>query len=481
MPTFTVDFSQSPRPFHHFWEHTVGSGHAPFALRADWQAQLQQCHADLGFRHVRFHDLLADSMGTLQARADQYIYSFFNIDRIFDFLLSIGMRPFVELSFMPRALASGAETVFTYAANVTPPRAGEQWAALIAHLVGHCVARYGVDEVRRWYFEVWNEPNLDAFWTGDRAAYFDLYRHTATAIKGVDPALRVGGPATAQNAWIESFLDFCAQHDLPVDFVTTHHYPTDAFGDPQDDTRSQLAQSERSVLRRQAEDTCRRVRGKPLYYTEWNSSSNPRDPLHDQSYAAAYVTKTVMEMQGIVDGYSFWTFSDIFAEHAFPTAPFHGGFGLLTLNGIPKPAYRAYELLHHLGTEQYLVDGIHPTVDAWAIGDDTNLTLLLTNHALPEHPLACESAHLRLKDTPPPVAVRGARIDAEHTNPRRLWQELGAPRYLSDAQVAQLREASRLAWEPLPWQRQGEAITLDVTLPPHAVAAVTLETRESQP
>jgi xylan 1,4-beta-xylosidase len=481
MPTFTVDISQSPQPFHHFWEHTVGSGHAPFALRADWQAQLRACRDDLGFQHVRFHDLLADSMGTVIARDGEFLYSFFNIDRIFDFLLSIGVRPFVELSFMPRTLASGQETVFTYAANVTPPQDYGEWATLVRHLVRHRVDRYGLDEVRRWYFEVWNEPNLDAFWTGNRTAYFDLYRHTVTAIKGVDPALRVGGPATAQNAWSEPFLDFCALHDLPVDFVTTHHYPTDAFGDPEDDTTSQLAQSERSILRRQAQDTCRRVRGKPLYYTEWNSSSNPRDPLHDQPYAAAFVTKTVMEMQGIVDGYSFWTFSDIFAEHAFPTAPFHGGFGLLNLYGIPKPAYRAYELLHRLGTEQYLVDGIHPTVDAWTIGDSGSLTVLVTNHALPDHPLASERVHLRLKHAPSPAAARVARIDAEHANLRRLWQELGAPRYLSGAQIARLKKASCLAWETLPWQQQGEEIALNLTLPPHAVAAVTLETRERQP
>ena len=205
------------------------------------------------------------------------------------------MKPFVELSFMPKALASGSTTVFNYRANVTQPRDYNQWAALIDKLVAHWVERYGIDEVREWFFEVWNEPNLKEFWTGTREDYFKLYRYTVEAIKGVDASLRVGGPATAKNEWIEEFLDFCERHSLPADFITTHHYPTDAFGSEGDDTETELAKSRRSVLREQAQDTCRRARGKPVYYTEWNSSSNPRDPLHDEPYAAAFVIKTVME------------------------------------------------------------------------------------------------------------------------------------------------------------------------------------------
>jgi xylan 1,4-beta-xylosidase len=151
-------------PLLHFWEHTVGSGRAELALRADWQAQLRRCHQELGFQHVRFHGLLCDDMGTLMDEEDHLLYSFFNVDRIWDFLLSLGMRPFVELSFMPTALASGNTIVFHYRANVTPPRDYSRWATLIRKLAAHWVERYGHEEVRRWFFEVWNEPNLKAFW-----------------------------------------------------------------------------------------------------------------------------------------------------------------------------------------------------------------------------------------------------------------------------------------------------------------------------
>ena len=473
--TFFCDLAEGGVPLTHFWECTVGSDHAPVALRSDWQSQLRRCHDELGFRHVRFHGLLSDDMSTLISHKEKFLYSFFNADQIFDFLLSAGMKPFVELSFMPTALASGNKTVFHYQANVTPPRDYKQWATLVRKLVSHWVERYGVREVREWFFEVWNEPNLKEFWTGTQEDYFKLYRYTAEAIRGVDASLKVGGPATAKNDWIEEFLDFCEKHNLPADFVTTHHYPTDAFGEEGDDTETQLAQSRRSVLREQAQDTRRRARGKPVYYTEWNTSSNPRDPLHDEPYAAAFVTKTVMEANGLVEGYSFWTFSDIFGENYFPSVPFHGGFGLLNLHGIPKPTYRAFELLHRLGNELLLVDGSHETVDAWVVRREHSFTVLLTNHALPQHPVKTEQVEVRISNAPRSCHAYVERIDEAHANAKRLWQEMGEPEYLRSAEVEHLQEASLMWKEPHPCRRVNESLYLDIALPPHAVAAITVE------
>jgi xylan 1,4-beta-xylosidase len=472
---FYCDLAEATTPLPHFWEHTVGSDHAPVALRADWQSQLRRCHDELGFRHVRFHGLLSDDVGTLVRHKEKFLYSFFNADQIIDYLLSIGMRPFVELSFMPKALASGNKTVFNYQANVTPPRDYKQWAALVSRLVSHWVDRYGVGRVREWFFEVWNEPNLKEFWTGTQGDYFKLYGYTSEAIKGVDAQLRVGGPATAKNEWVEEFLDFCEEKGLPVDFVTTHHYPTDAFGNEADDTETQLARSRRSVLREQAQDTRSRARGKPVYYTEWNTSSNPRDPLHDEPYAAAFVTKTVMEMSGLVEGYSFWTFSDIFEENYFPSAPFHGGFGLLNLHGIPKPAYRAFELMRRLGSELLLVDGLHETVDVWVVRKEQSLTVLLTNHAAPRHPIKTEKVEIKLSNAPSECHAYMERIDETHANARAVWRKMGEPEYLSATEVEHLQEASRLWKEPHPCEFVGDGLYLGVALPPHAVAAITVE------
>ena len=346
---------------------------------------------------------------------------------------------------------------------------------MIYTLVVHWTERYGVQEVAAWFFEVWNEPNLKAFWTGTQKDYFKLYQVTADAIKSVDASLRVGGPATARDGWIEEFLQFCEGNRVPVDFVTTHHYPTDALGHEGDDTETQLANSQRGILREWTLNTRRQAGRLPLYYTEWNSSSNPRDPRHDEPYAAAFVAKTVLEASELVQGYSFWTFSDIFEEDYFPSMPFHGGFGLLTVHGIAKPTYRAFELLHRLGTEHLPVDGRHETVNAWVTRDKARVTVLLVNHALPRHPIAGLRVHIHLTRTPKPSGAWVERIDEHHANAKRRWLALGAPEYLDRATVGQLHEASRLVRHACPWTWREEQIALEIELPAHAVAALTVE------
>ena len=470
--TFSSDLSGRVTDFPHFWEHTVGSGHATLALRADWRAQLKQAHDDLGMRHVRFHGILGDDMGTLVGEGNSFFYSFFNTDQIFDFLLSIGMKPFVELSFMPSILSSGDQTIFHYRANVTRPKDYSQWAVLIRKLVSHWVERYGLGEVRQWFFEVWNEPNLRAFGSGKQSDYFELYRYTAEAIKGVDKMLKVGGPATAANAWIDDFQNFCKANNLPVDFISTHHYPTDAFGKPGDDTVTQLANSTRSILREQTRDVRKKAGELPVYYTEWSTSSNPRDPMHDDPYAAAFIVKTVLEASGLVQGYSYWTFSDIFEENYFPSVPFQGGFGLLNIHGIAKPAYRAFQLLHELGTQMLPVEGNHETVDAWFVCGDQRSTLMLTNFALPRHPIKTEQVSFALKSTTSITMASIQRIDREHANAKRHWKQMGMPEYLSAATVDELKNLSQLQSEPLPIEEKTGTLSIEVSMSPQSVAAI---------
>ncbi len=472
---FTCDARAASAPLPHFWEHTVGSDHAVTALRVDWREQLRRVHNELGFRHVRFHGLLDDEVGVLNAVGDRLIYSFHNPDEIFDFLLSIGMKPFIELSFMPAVLASGDKTVFHYKANVTAPKDYGQWATLIHKLVSHCVERYGSDEVRHWFFEVWNEPNLKFFGSGRQEDYFKLYRYTAEAIKSVDSALKVGGPATAANAWIGEFVKFCSTEKIPLDFVSTHHYPTDDFGLPTDDTVTQLAASRRSILRDQAREVRREAGDFPVYYTEWCTSSNPRDPMHDEPYAAAFIIKTVMEARGLVQGYSYWTFSDIFEENYFPSAQFHGGFGLLTIDGIAKPAYRAFEILRSLGNEVLPVAGEHSTVDVWMTRNGDSATVLLTNYALPRHPIESETVSVKIVNSSAPVQTTIRRIDADHANSKQRWLEMGSPKYLKASDIAELDAASICLNESHEAKYADGVTDFRVTLPPLGVAAVTLQ------
>jgi xylan 1,4-beta-xylosidase len=339
--------------------------------------------------------------------------------------------------------------------------------------------------VRKWLFEVWNEPNLKVFWTGRQEDYFRLYHRTVAAIKSVDASLQVGGPATADNQWILQFLDYCKANAVPVDFVSTHHYPNDAFGKPGADTMTQLEHAPRGVMKDQASKARDETGDLPLYYTEWNISSNPRDPLHDEPFAAAFVTRIIMEAQGLVQGYSFWTFSDIFSENYFPSVPFHGGFGLLNLQGIAKPAYRAFQLLHRAGFESLEVAGTHATVNAWVIRKDHAATVIMTNLAMPRLPIQTELLNLRLSSVPAARTAWIERIDEDHANPRRLWQSMGEPEYLSALQVQQLETASALRKEAQAWtenlgtQAPGTqtlgSIDLAVALPPQSVAAITIE------
>ena len=481
----TANLGAPSRPLRQPWQWCVGSGHATLALRADWQAQLMQAHRDLGFRHVRFHGILDDDMGTLICQDDKPLYSFFNTDRIFDFLLGIGMKPVVELSFMPRMLSSGNDIVFHYQGNITAPKDPAQWAELIHRLVSHWVDRYGIEEVSSWPFECWNEPNLKAFWRDSQQAYFDFYRVTAEAIKAVDQRLQIGGPVSSGNEWLDDFTAFCKKSGTPYDFISTHYYPTDPFGSVDTDSVSQLADAPPDVMRTRATEA-RTAAGKtPLYYTEWSISSNPRDPMHDGSFAAAFAARIVMSVDELVDGYSYWTFSDIFEENYFPSAPYHGGFGMMNLYGVPKPIYRAFQMLRALGDRQVSVTGAGSNVAVWiGIGADAlaSTNAVLINQAAPRHQISAEPVMLRISHAPniAPGRVTIGRVDDEHANPEQAWKLMGSPGYPSPAQVEQLTAASLSIALPIEFAASSGFVDIEITLAPQSVNHVVIEWQASQ-
>ena len=490
MHQFWVDINSAARPFPHYWEQCVGSCHAVMGLRADWREQLEKSHRELGFQYVRFHGLLDDDMSVC---AREYSddgkgalrYCFFNIDSVFDFLLKIGMKPFIELGFMPSVLASGTQTCFYYRANVTPPADYAEWETLIKTLTQHLVDRYGLDEVRTWFFEVWNEPNLSYFWSGSQAEYFKLYAHAARAVKSVDDQLRVGGPATSVNSWIPETLAFCRSENVPIDFVSTHHYPTDdplwRHNDMKDeDVYKQFAHEfgkyERGVLRKMTAKAKDQAGDLPLYYTEWNTSAWLTDKIHDDPYSAALVAKTIADNDGLVEGYSFWTFSDLFEEGAQYAAPFHGGFGLQNIYGIPKPTYRVYELLHGLGDQRLTVSGGEgATVEVLATRDDSTLRLLAHNHIVPDGENVEQTFTVMLKGVSPETRASVVRVDDRNANPKQAWIAMGSPEYPTQAQLAEIERASLLVWEDLPLEAVADGCQFTLTLPAHGVAAITLK------
>jgi xylan 1,4-beta-xylosidase len=461
-----------------YWTKCVGSCHAATALREDWRRQLRICRDAFEFEYVRFHGLLDDDMSVcIQNDDGSLMYSFFNVDSIFDFLLNIGMKPFIELSFMPAALASGTETVFHYRGNITPPRSYEEWGHLIETLARHLVDRYGADEVRRWFFEVWNEPNLDMFWAGSMEEYFTLYRHAAFAIKRVDDGLAVGGPSTAIDAWIPELRAFCRDNHVPLDFISTHHYPTDAAFGLGMDMETQMAQAKRGVLHTKTKKAAEEARPLPLYYTEWNNSPSPRDPYHDTPYNASFIVKTIIDNMGLADGYSFWTFTDIFEEAGLCSTPFHGGFGLLNIHGIPKPSYRAFQMLSQLKGHRLdiAVTQGSPTVDCSAADDDGNITILIANHQIPLSPIEAESVSLHITGLNTVKSAQIERIDETHANVKKAWTGMGSPEYLDDAMIHSLMRASKVVSEDVDSTADGDGITIDLLIQPHSVVKISIE------
>jgi xylan 1,4-beta-xylosidase len=374
-----VNFTQGKGKLKTAFNECIGAGRANEGLRADWQKQLRQVKEELGFRYIRMHGIFHDDMGVYsEDKNGNPVYNWQYIDELYDFLKSIGIKPFVELSFMPQALASGDKTVFWWKANITPPKSYDKWANLVQSLVEHFTERYGKDEVKTWYFEVWNEPNHGGFWSSDRDEYFKLYDYSAKAVKSVCNEYRVGGPATAGNQWVKETIDHCATGNIPIDFIATHSYASgvriykkngkkEAFlnANPKVNTKQLadindfgekgtfLSANPKAII---ADATkSRRVIAESkhpeleLHYTEWSASFYSTDPFHDTYQNAAFILNKIKGTETTANSMSYWVFTDIFEELGPRFEPFHGGFGLLNYQSIKKPSYFAYQFLNQLG------------------------------------------------------------------------------------------------------------------------------------
>ncbi|HEY6899085.1 MAG TPA: glycoside hydrolase [Puia sp.] len=456
-----VDASVVKGPLNRVFNECVGAGRANEGLRADWQRQLRVVKDQLGFRYIRMHGLLCDDMGVYSVDdSGRAVYNWQYIDELYDFLESVHVRPFVELGFMPWQLASGGRTIFWWRGNVTPPRDYDRWGQLIGALVRHWVERYGEEEVAQWYFEVWNEPNLkDGFWAGDQKEYFKLYAATARAIKAVGPRFRVGGPATAGNAWIPEFIDYCARGQVPVDFVSTHTYGVDVgFLDEHGNRGTVLSRNDSSiwgdVLRSRKQIEGSALPGLELHYTEWSSSYTPSDPLHDSYQEAAYVLDKLKKTGTAANSMSYWTFTDIFEEAGPRMTPFHGGFGLVNYEDIAKPAFFAYKYLNRLGGTELSVND----ASGWACKDNRGGVQLLfwdfTNNspagdslndqvyykrdlpAKPKGPVEAVVTHLAPGKYKVSVYLTGYRANDAYDT----YLDLGAPSQLTREQVRVIKE-----------------------------------------
>ncbi len=441
-----VDAAAPAHPLPHFWEHMFGSGRAILSLRDSYRQDLRETRKITAIRYVRFHAIFHDEVGVYDEDAQgRPVLNFSYVDQIYDGLLANGVRPFVELSFMPRKLAAREVLhAFWYKQNVSPPKDYAKWDDLITQFTKHLVDRYGLDEVSQWYFEVWNEPNLD-FWAGEprQPTYFELYDHTARDIKAVNPRLRVGGPASAQAAWADDFIRHCAENKIPVDFVSSHVYGNDksedVFGTHEAIPRDRMVC--RAVKKVHDQIKSSTMPNLPLFWSEFNASYMNEPEVTDTSYMGPWMADTIRQCDGLVDEMSYWTFSDVFEEQGVVKQPFYGGFGLIAAGGIPKPSFNAFLLLHQLGEERLASSSESALVTRRA---DGTLVIAAWNMAAPGAPGASKEVKFQFENARAP-RVRVMRLDPEHGDVHKAYEAMGSPRYPTRDQIEKLRAAARLA------------------------------------
>jgi len=473
----SADFNEIAGPKSTVYRRCVGAGRLAEGLRADWQEQLLECKQAIGFEYLRCHGLLQDELGVYsEDPKGNPVYNWQYIDMVYDYLLSIGVRPFVEIGFMPQALASvksdpaaapaGAKLsppAFWWKANVTAPKSWDRWDGLISALVRHWTERYGAEEVRRWYFEIWNEPNYPYFFHPVREAtrrdeYFTMYAHTARAVKAVDGAYRVGGPASAGPAWIPELIGYCAGNKLPLDFISFHSYGLGDGPGGDDETGqkrlylnrdldavSEAVHSQDAAIHRSA------MPNLPVHITEWSASYSNFDPVHDSYFEAPYILEQLKKTE-TAGSMSYWTFTDIFEEAGPPKTPFEGGFGLINLQGIKKAAFFAFQFMNRLGdTELRDSDS-----QSWVCRDKSGgVQVLLYDLTDPRGPDAVPDRtvfrHILVPKAKPPATIHVSsvptgsyhlaiyRIGLQENDAYSEYLKMGAPRQLTARQVQHLK------------------------------------------
>lgn len=464
--------------FHNNAAYCVGTGRMGLALHKEYLDQLEMAQNLAGFAHIRGHGLFCDDMAIYQPYTDAQgvtheAYNFTYLDRVMDSYLRLGLRPFLELGFMPKKMASGTQTIFYWEGNVTPPADMAKWTAMVRSTLAHLRDRYGYEEVCRWPCEVWNEPNLKNFWeNADKEKYLELYAATAKAVKEVLPDMRVGGPAicggTGSQEWVDDFLRFCRDEHLPLDFVTRHAYMGQQTTKVGRYTYHLMCDPEvtLSEMRRTREiiDSYPEYRGMEMHITEFNTSYNPLCPIHDTNLNAAYIAGLLGCLGDVAASYSYWTFGDVFEELGVPSRPFHGGFGMIANGLIPKPTMWTFAFFNRLKGEPVyrsenavLVknsDGSYEGV-LWNLCSEGN-TPLDVEIALPE---------------PGEYTMLLSTVDEDCCNPLKAWHEMGEPASLTHAELDFLRASG----QPLCTSRllkKGEVAR--VTLSRNAVVHVTL-------
>ena len=442
----TINAQAPARPFPHFWEQMFGSGRAILSLRDSYRRDLRSMKSATDMHYVRFHAIFDDEVGVYSEDAQGHpVYNWSYVDQIYDGLLENGVRPFVEMSFMPRALAASDQPhVFWYHPLPSPPKDYAKWEDLVYNFAKHLVERYGASEVSQWYFEVWNEPNID-FWTGEpkQSTYFELYDQAARAVKRADPRLRVGGPATAQAAWIPDMIEHATRGSVPLDFVSTHVYGNDSsqdvFGTDEIISRAGMVGGAVQKVASQVKASARP--DLPIVWSEYNASYKNETDVTDSAFMGPWLANNIRLCDGLTAMMSYWTFSDVFEEQGVIKTPFYGGFGLIAEGGIPKAAFNAFALLHRLGAQRSQADLTDALVTR---RPDGTFAIAVWNYASPGTLGAPRKIHLNIDGWTGTPRYHIEIVDPEHGSGLKDWRAMGSPASPTREQKERLERAARV-------------------------------------
>lgn len=426
----------------------VGTGRMGLALHKEYYDQLKLVQDHIGFSHIRGHGLFCDDMAIYQVSRDgieEFNYTY--VDRVMDSYIELGLRPFIELGFMPEKMASGTQTVFYWKGNTTPPSSYDKWCNMVTSLLRHLCDRYGRDEVVTWPIEVWNEPNLPGFWEkADMTEYFKLFSHTFKAIKALDPDFRVGGPAVCggtDELWIGAFMEYCHDNSLNIDFVTRHHYTSELPEYEGHYGYIELMKAEDGFdnlhTTREIIDKYPEYKGLPIHITEFNTSYIPNAPIHDTNQNAAFIAQQLSRLGDDNESYSYWTFGDVFEEVGVPFSVFHGGFGLVANGCIPKPTFWTFAFFKKLkelsGNCIYRND--NSVIMSYPDGSYRAILWNMTNNRCGED----MTFSLKLPETADGCLIL-ERVEESNCNPLKVWHDIGEPAHPNKKETALIKAAA---------------------------------------
>ncbi|MTI60006.1 MAG: helix-turn-helix domain-containing protein [Firmicutes bacterium] len=353
------------------WQKIINIGSVYTILDSNVQAQIIEMQKDIGFEYLRFEGIFNDEMEVckLDENGDIY-YNWKFVDKVFDFMFELKLKPFVCLSFMPDVLAKTNKKVFHYRANASPPKKIEQWLDLVYSFFIHCINRYGMDSIEKWYFQIWGEFSFyNLHWDGTDEEYFLFYKKTAEEIKKISKSIKIG-PASENYYYgyrkSRNFLQYCKENNVPIDFYNANIYHNRILNEKDLDFNKADFFDDNTLLnvwfgysdKMHTVDTADETKAllKDFYphaefmVVRWNMSWDVKEYVHDTAFMATYVVDTALKAGKKVEGMGFLSLSDVLYEWPIDEGPFFGGSGLVNTEGIKKPSYYAFWLLSKLGS-----------------------------------------------------------------------------------------------------------------------------------